>query len=161
MWLDPDRKGSRVRKLHKQANLLFEGEICTPPPTHTHPQDGTKNCLAFNYPSTQVSNNRFWRGRGEGPQMILFSLKIQIIFLNTFLVYFELLFSVLFWTILSKSFRVSKAGNVSSVEGHCTGHRLEYTWRRYRLTCALYRGRKLHCRYRLFQYFLTSSGTSA
>ena len=42
--------------------------------------------------------------------------------------YFDLLslpFSVLFLTVLSKSSRVSKAGNASSVKGHCTEFRLE------------------------------------
>ena len=38
----------------------------------------------------------------------------------------SLLFSVLFLTtFLSRSSRVSKAGNVSSVKGHCTGFRQE------------------------------------
>ena len=46
-------------------------------------------------------------------------------FFGGYILMLPFLFSVFFLTILSKSFRVSKAGNVRSVEGHCTAFRLE------------------------------------
>ena len=67
-------------------------------------------------------------------QMTPFDRKILLkSFVSVFVfVYFLFLFLsaifaafCLFLTILSKPFRVSKAGNVSSVKGHCPDFRLE------------------------------------
>ena len=76
-----------------------------------------------------LKSNKVWSGLLGGGGGWLgrdFNLSLQTTLFGwkNLLLYFDLLsllFSVSFSAVLSKSFRVCKAGNLSSMKGHCTG----------------------------------------
>ena len=82
------------------------------------------------------------------PHLLGLKILLKSVCVVTFYVFLSIFsFFVLFLPIWLKSFRFSKAGNVSSVNDHCTDFhvRLELNcqfWQQYWLNCALYREKK-------------------